>query len=124
MSAIARRYEPGCRTSGHFDCSARWRSLRADRAHRPLTPPSLGDENVSPHSSSDQRRAIRIDCSARWRSLRADRADRPLTSPSLGDENVSPHSSTDQRRAIRSRFSIGIGGTWSAGSKPKIRPKK
>ena len=42
-------------------------------------------------------------------------------SPTKG---ASAHSSSVWRRAIRSRFSMGIGGTRSAGSKPKIRPKK
>ena len=80
---------------------------------------------MSPHSSSDQRRAIRVVCDA---PRRADRADGPLSSSSLGDgkaclltrppisgarsvlfatlasrgsPGVSPHSSSDQRRAIR-----------------------
>jgi hypothetical protein len=48
MSGIALRCEPGCHGFGHFDCSARWRSLRfdcsarwrslrADRALKPLS---------------------------------------------------------------------------------------
>jgi hypothetical protein len=34
MSGIALRCEPGCHGFGHFDCSARWRSLRFDCSAR------------------------------------------------------------------------------------------
>ena len=44
--------------------------------------PRSETEGVSPHSSSDQRRAIRAICDA---PRRADRADGPLSSSSLGD---------------------------------------
>jgi hypothetical protein len=49
MSGIALRCEPGCHGFGHFDCSARWRSLRFD--------------------CSARWRSLRFDCSARWRPL-------------------------------------------------------
>jgi hypothetical protein len=61
-----------------FDCSARLRSLRADRAVEPAYSSSLADEKrVHSLLLSTPEARSEFDCSARLRSLRADRAVEP-----------------------------------------------
>ncbi len=88
ISATVSMFVHGCRECGDFDCSTRWRSLRADRACELADfVVARGRKSVSAHSSSARRgaRSVLIASLADARSARIAAVNSP-TSSSLADE--------------------------------------
>jgi hypothetical protein len=112
MSGIALRCEPGCHGFGHFDCSARWRSLclmarsarcdvrRGSRRLRPIRRNACVGE-----SPLFLRRFVGFSCRSAARTSRARIApgSRRLRRH-WWTKDISPPSSSARRRAIRVRF--------------------